>query len=112
MSKALGLPVQGLDGRSALFADLRDDAEDIGQKAGQSVIDLRQAVKQYLDAIVGVSRVGTPELSHYAALDNLFDAVGGELSPESAPLSTTVRPAPASLTSDSSPPTTLTRTAA
>ncbi len=43
--------------------------------------ELRQAVKQYLDAISVVSRVGTPELSHYTALDNLFDAVGEELTP-------------------------------
>ncbi|MYD16000.1 MAG: N-6 DNA methylase [Chloroflexi bacterium] len=46
------------------------------------MIDLRQAVKQYLDEIASASRVGTPELSHYTALDNLFDAVGGELSPK------------------------------
>ncbi len=44
--------------------------------------ELRQAVKQYLDAISAISRVGTPELSHYTALDNLFDAVGDELSPK------------------------------
>ncbi|MYA02047.1 MAG: N-6 DNA methylase [Chloroflexi bacterium] len=44
--------------------------------------DIRQAVKQYLDAISAVSRVGTPELSHYTALDNLFDAVGDELTPK------------------------------
>ncbi len=44
--------------------------------------ELRQAVKQYLDAISVVSRVGTPELSHYTALDNLFDAVGEELTPK------------------------------
>ena len=43
--------------------------------------DLRQAVKHYLDAISAVSRVGTPELSHYTALDNLFDAVGDQLAP-------------------------------
>ena len=43
--------------------------------------ELRQAVKQYLDAISVVGRVGTPELSHYTALDNLFDAVGEELTP-------------------------------
>ncbi len=42
---------------------------------------LKQAVKQYLDAVAGVSRVGTPELSHYTALDNLFDAVGAHLRP-------------------------------
>ena len=43
--------------------------------------ELRQAVKSYLDAISAVNRVGTPELSHYTALDNLFDAVGGQLTP-------------------------------
>ena len=43
--------------------------------------ELRPAVKTYLDAISAVSRVGTPELSHYTALDNLLDAVGGQLSP-------------------------------
>lgn len=43
---------------------------------------LKQAVKTYLDAIAGVSRVGTPELSHYTALDNLFDAGGAHLSPK------------------------------
>ncbi len=47
-----------------------------------AVNELRQAVKQYLDAIALVSRVGTPELSHYTALDNLFDAIGEELSPK------------------------------
>ena len=47
-----------------------------------AVNELRQAVKQYLDAISVVSRVGTPELSHYTALDNLFDAIGEELSPK------------------------------
>jgi hypothetical protein len=46
------------------------------------VIELRQAVKTYLDAISVVSRVGTPELSHYTALDNLFDAIGAELTPK------------------------------
>ena len=61
--------------------DLRDNEEDIGQEAGLSVTDLRQAVKQYLDAISTVSRVGTPELSHYTALDNLLDAVGDLLTP-------------------------------
>ncbi len=45
------------------------------------VTELRQAVKQYLDAVSAVNRVGTPELSHYTALDNLFDAVGEQLSP-------------------------------
>ncbi|MDE2868463.1 MAG: N-6 DNA methylase [Chloroflexota bacterium] len=44
--------------------------------------ELRQAVKQYLDAISAVNRVGTPELSHYTALDNLFDAVGDQLTPK------------------------------
>ncbi len=44
--------------------------------------EIKQAVKQYLDAIAGVSRVGTPELSHYTALDNLLDAVGEQLSPK------------------------------
>ncbi|MCY3922330.1 MAG: N-6 DNA methylase, partial [Chloroflexi bacterium] len=44
--------------------------------------ELRQAVKQYLDAVSAVNRVGTPELSHYTALDNLFDAIGGQLSPK------------------------------
>ena len=43
---------------------------------------LRQAVKQYLDAVSAVNRVGTPELSHYTALDNLFDAIGDQLSPK------------------------------
>ena len=43
--------------------------------------ELRQAVKSYLDAISAVNRVGTPELSHYTALDNLFDAVGDQLTP-------------------------------
>ena len=43
--------------------------------------ELTQAVKDYLDAVAGVSRVGTPELSHYTALDNLFDAVGAQLRP-------------------------------
>ena len=44
--------------------------------------ELRQAVKAYLDALSGVSLVGTPELSHYTALDNLFDAIGVELTPK------------------------------
>ena len=44
--------------------------------------ELRPAVKSYLDAISAVNRVGTPELSHYTALDNLFDAVGGQLAPK------------------------------
>ena len=43
--------------------------------------ELRRAVKAYLDAISRVSRVGTPELSHYTALDNLFDAIGDQLKP-------------------------------
>ncbi len=43
--------------------------------------ELRQAVKQYLDAVSAVNRVGTPELSHYTALDNLFDAIGDQLRP-------------------------------
>ncbi|MCY4619463.1 MAG: hypothetical protein OXD50_13095, partial [Chloroflexi bacterium] len=44
--------------------------------------ELRQAVKQYLDAVSAVNRVGTPELSHYTALDNLFDAIGEQLTPK------------------------------
>ena len=43
---------------------------------------LKQAIKAYLDAVSAVSRVGTPELSHYTALDNLFDAVGEQLTPK------------------------------
>ena len=43
--------------------------------------ELRQTVKEYFDAISAVSRVGTPELSHYTALDNLFDAIGEQLTP-------------------------------
>ena len=43
--------------------------------------ELRAAVKAYLDAISRISRVGTPELSHYTALDNLFDAIGDQLKP-------------------------------
>ena len=35
--------------------------------------ELRQAGKAYLKAIGGVGAVGTPELSHYTALDNLLD---------------------------------------
>ncbi|MCY4619158.1 MAG: hypothetical protein OXD50_11530, partial [Chloroflexi bacterium] len=46
------------------------------------MIELKQAVKQYLDAVSAVNRVGTPELSHYTALDNLFDAIGDQLSPK------------------------------
>ena len=44
--------------------------------------ELRAAVKAYLDAISRISRVGTPELSHYTALDNLFDAIGDQLKPK------------------------------
>ena len=44
--------------------------------------ELRRAVKAYLDAISRISRVGTPELSHYTALDNLFDAIGDQLKPK------------------------------
>ena len=40
-----------------------------------------QAVRDYLRAIAAVRSVGTPELSHYTALDNLFDAVGAQLKP-------------------------------
>ncbi len=43
--------------------------------------ELRQAVKAYLDAIAEVSLVGTPELSHYTALANLFNAIGAQLAP-------------------------------
>ena len=43
--------------------------------------ELQRAVKAYLDAISQISRVGTPELSHYTALDNLFDAIGDQLKP-------------------------------
>ena len=43
--------------------------------------ELQRAVKAYLDAISRISRVGTPELSHYTALDNLFDAIGDQLKP-------------------------------
>ena len=46
------------------------------------MIELKQAFKDYFDAISVVSRVGTPELSHYTALDNLFDAIGGHLTPK------------------------------
>lgn len=45
------------------------------------MLELKQAVKAYLDALSSVSLVGTPELSHYTALDNLFDAIGEQLSP-------------------------------
>ncbi len=44
--------------------------------------ELRTAVLHYLHAIAGVNRVGTPELSHYTALDNLFDALGDQLKPK------------------------------
>ena len=44
--------------------------------------ELQRAVKAYLDAISQISRVGTPELSHYTALDNLFDAIGDQLKPK------------------------------
>ena len=44
--------------------------------------DLKQAVREYLQAIARVSVVGTPELSHYTALDNLFDAIGEGLTPK------------------------------
>ena len=43
--------------------------------------ELKQAVRDYLKAIAAVRQVGTPELSHYTALDNLFDAVGAQLKP-------------------------------
>ena len=43
---------------------------------------LKQAVKTYLDAVAGVNRVGTPELSHYTALDNLFEAIGEQIKPK------------------------------
>lgn len=43
--------------------------------------ELKQAVREYLQAISRVSVVGTPELSHYTALDNLFDAIGEALTP-------------------------------
>ena len=39
------------------------------------------AVRDYLKAIGAARRAGTPELSHYTALDNLFDAVGAQLKP-------------------------------
>ena len=44
--------------------------------------DLKRAVREYLQAISKVSPVGTPELSHYTALDNLFDAIGEALTPK------------------------------
>ena len=43
--------------------------------------EFKQAVRDYLKAIAAVRHVGTPELSHYTALDNLFDAVGAQLKP-------------------------------
>ena len=43
--------------------------------------ELKQAVRDYLKAIAAVQPVGTPELSHYTALDNLFNAVGAQLKP-------------------------------
>ncbi len=49
-----------------------------------SANELRQSVKAYLEAIGGVGAVGTPELSHYTALDNLLDAIGAQLSPKVA----------------------------
>ena len=39
------------------------------------------AVRDYLKAIAAAQHAGTPELSHYTALDNLFDAVGAQLKP-------------------------------
>ena len=39
------------------------------------------AVRDYLRAIRAAQHAGTPELSHYTALDNLFDAVGAQLKP-------------------------------
>ncbi len=43
--------------------------------------EFAQAVGTYVEAIASVQRVGTPELSHYTALNNLFNAVGGQLKP-------------------------------
>ena len=43
--------------------------------------EFKQAVRDYLKAIAAVRHVGTPELSHYTALDNLFGAVGAQLRP-------------------------------
>ena len=43
--------------------------------------ELKQAVRDYLKAIAAVQHAGTPELSHYTALDNLFNAVGAQLKP-------------------------------
>lgn len=44
--------------------------------------ELRQAIKTYRGAIAGVNRLGTPELSHHTALDDLFDAIGDQLRPK------------------------------
>ena len=43
--------------------------------------ELKQAVRDYLKAIAAVRQVGTPELSHYTALNNFFNAVGEEINP-------------------------------
>ena len=43
--------------------------------------ELKQAVRDYLKAIAAAQHAGTPELSHYTALDNLFNAVGAQLNP-------------------------------
>lgn len=43
--------------------------------------ELKQAVRHYLKAIAAAQHAGTPELSHYTALDNLFNAVGAQLKP-------------------------------
>ena len=43
--------------------------------------ELKQAVRDYLKAIAAAQHAGTPELSHYTALDNLFNAVGAQLKP-------------------------------
>ena len=43
--------------------------------------ELKQAVRHYLKAIAAAQHAGTPELSHYTALDNLFNAVGAQLNP-------------------------------
>ncbi len=47
-----------------------------------AVSNMTPTIKSYLDAASKVSPVGTPELSHYPALKNLFDAVGDELTPK------------------------------
>lgn len=39
------------------------------------------AVRDYLKTIAAAQHAGTPELSHYTALDNLFNAVGAQLKP-------------------------------